>query len=465
MFEPVVRAIEALCPEVEVYEPGRCALLTRGPARYFGGDRRLAVKVGEVVDRAGKDLGLSGTWWRVGVADGLFAAFLAAKEGVVVAEGESPVFLAPFPVAALGQPELSGLLVRLGIRTLGELADLPGPLVRARFGSEGLLAHRRSNGHGDRPMARRPHPAEQVVVTELDPPAERSDAVAFAARGLAEELGERLAGQGLACTRLQVVVETEHGRRLSRVWCHDGPLAPSAMVERVRWQLDAWLSARGGAGREGAFRDGESDLSAPDMPAMDGVTTLRLVADETMPAGGQQLGLLGGIAESDGRATRALARVQGMLGPEGVVTAVVGGGRSPSDRVTHLSWGEPAGTSVQERRHGGREEVPPWPGRVPPPSPALVLHPPVPVELTDAFGQPVRVSSRGAQSGAPAWLSLAGAARVAVTSWAGPWMADERWWDRSAHRRQARLQVVTAAGPAYLLTCDRGQWRVEGAYD
>jgi protein ImuB len=94
-----------------------------------------------------------------------------------------------------------------------------------------------------------------------------------------------------------------------------------------------------------------------------------------------------------------------------------------------------------------------------------VFHPPVPVELVDAHGQPVQVSSRGAQSAAPLWLSLAGAEHVKVASWAGPWMADERWWDRSAHRRQARLQVVTMAGPAYLLTCDRGQWAVEGTYD
>jgi protein ImuB len=455
MFEPVVRAVEALCPLVEIYEPGRCALLTRGPARYFGGDRSLAVKVGEAVDRAGKELGLTGSWWRVGVADGLFAAFLAAQEGVIVPEGESPAFLAPFPVATLGQPELAGLLVRLGIRTLGELAELPGPLVLARFGPEGLHAHQRSNGDGDRLTAGRPPRPEQAVAAELDPPAERSDAVAFAARGLAEELGRRLGGQGLACTRLQVVVETEHGERLSRLWSHDGPLGPSAMVERVRWQLDAWLSGR----------DDGGDPDAPEVPATSGVTTLRLIADETMPARGQQLGLWGGIAESDGRAARALARVQGMLGPEGVVTAMVEGGRGPSDRVRRVAWGEPAGASVDERHQAGHHVVPPWPGRVPPPSPALVFHPPVPVELVDALGQPVQVSSRGAPSAAPVWLSLAGAERVRVASWAGPWMADERWWDRSAHRRQVRLQVVTMAGPAYLLTCDRGRWAVEGTYD
>lgn len=464
VFEPILRAVEAFSPEVEVYEPGRCALPTRGPARYFGGDQMLAARVKEAVDRAGRELGLLGSWWRVGVADGLFAALVAAGEGVVVPAGESKTFLAPFPVEVLGQPALSGLLVRLGIRTLGQLADLPGPLVLARFGAEGFVAQRRSRGHGDRPVMGRPPPPPTGVVAELDPPAERSDAVTFAARGLAEELGGRLASQGLACARLRVVVETENGERLSRLWCHDGPLAPLAMVERVRWQLDAWLSGGHGAG---------------SLPT-GGITTLRLVADETMPAGGQQLGLWGGVAESDERAARSLARVQGMLGPEGVVMAMVSGGRGPSDRASTLSWGErrrsPGGGRTRPAspcdRWGARlappdvDGVPPWPGQVPPPSPALVFHPlVVAVELTDADGRPVRVSSRGVISGAPAWMSVPGAERMQVIAWAGPWMADERWWDSLASRRQARCQVVTATGVAYLLATDRGRWQVEGSYD
>src|SRR4051794_41400170 len=38
-FEPVVAAVEAFAPGVEIIRPGMCALGTRGPSRYFGGDR------------------------------------------------------------------------------------------------------------------------------------------------------------------------------------------------------------------------------------------------------------------------------------------------------------------------------------------------------------------------------------------------------------------------------------------
>ena len=49
-FEPVVAAVEAFTPSVEVGRPGMVAFGTRGPSRYFGGDRALAAKVAAAVD-------------------------------------------------------------------------------------------------------------------------------------------------------------------------------------------------------------------------------------------------------------------------------------------------------------------------------------------------------------------------------------------------------------------------------
>ena len=73
---------------------------------------------------------------RVGVADGPFAAHLAARSAEaadrgfrVVGPGETAAFLAPLPVTTLEAPELTDVLVRLGIRTLGALADLSAGVV------------------------------------------------------------------------------------------------------------------------------------------------------------------------------------------------------------------------------------------------------------------------------------------------------------------------------------------------
>jgi protein ImuB len=160
-FEPVAAAVEELAAGVEVVRPGLLALDARGPARYHGGERQLALLVREAVAElttaSGSPVGCG-----VGVADGVFAATLAARtpgaqEPVLVEPGRSAAFLAPFPPAALGGPDLVDTLDRLGVRTLGEFAALPAAGVLGRFGAEGAAAHRLARGLDPRPPApRRP---------------------------------------------------------------------------------------------------------------------------------------------------------------------------------------------------------------------------------------------------------------------------------------------------------------------
>ncbi|MGH3980577.1 MAG: DNA polymerase Y family protein, partial [Pseudonocardiaceae bacterium] len=119
-FEPVVAAVEALAPGVEVVRPGLVAVAARGPARYFGGEAAVVERVVDVVAAQ------AGVQCRVGIADGLFAAALAAPRGLLVPPGGSAGFLGPLGIGELGGPaELVDLLHRLGLRTLGAFAALP----------------------------------------------------------------------------------------------------------------------------------------------------------------------------------------------------------------------------------------------------------------------------------------------------------------------------------------------------
>ena len=235
-FEPVVAAVAELAPGVEVIRPGLCAVAARGPARYFGGDRAVADRLGRYVAERTR------ARCSVGVADGRFAAALAARRGLVVPRGGSRAYLAPFPVEALDLPDLPDLLRRLGLRTLGSFADLPPRDVLARFGPDGAHGHRLARGLDERPLAARPAAPELAVQTELDPPVERVDTAAFAAKVLAEELHAGLARRGLACTRVAIEAQTENGEQLTRLWRHEGVLTPAAIADRVRWQLDGWLN-------------------------------------------------------------------------------------------------------------------------------------------------------------------------------------------------------------------------------
>jgi protein ImuB len=456
-FEPVLAAVEALTPWVEVLRPGECAFPARGAARHHGGEPGLAAAVAAAVDAV---VGRGGC--RVGIADGTFAAGLAARHQAIVPPGGSPRFLAPFPVATLERPDLADLLVRLGLRTLGDLAALPRADLAARFGPEGSRAHRLASGLDEWPGTVRRPPPDLRVVAELDPPAERVDVAAFAAKALADELVARLGRLGLACTRLRVEAETEHGETLARTWRYDaagGPPRPgrhdtapaarvaAAMAERVRWQLDGWLAA-GAAGRPTG-----------------GLTRLALAPDEVVADRGRQLGFWGGQSEAGERAARAVARIQGLLGAGSVRSPRLRGGRDPADRVAYpAAPGDPApGPGPGPAGRGGPAGAP-WPGRVPDPAPAIVHPEPLPAEVVDAAGAGVTVDGRGMLGATPSRLRIQGGGWSAITAWAGPWPVDERWWDPAAHRRLARLQVATEE-TAHLLKLTGGRWWVEATYD
>ena len=404
-FEPVVAAVASFTPQVELTRPGACAIPARAAARYFGGEAALSKKICDAggqavvaVARAGGTVAPEPPC-KAGIADGPFAARLAAREGVIVPRGLAAEWLSHFPVEVLGLRELAGVLRRLGIRTLGDFAGLDEAAVLARFGSEGGFAHRLARGLDERPLVLGDPPADLTVSRALDPPLDRADAVGFVAIGLAEELVGRLSPHGLAATRLLVEAETEHGESLQRCWRGDRPFTARAIVDRVRWQLEGWLQG--------------PVITAPTA----GITMLRLGVGEVVPDDGRQMDFEGGIAQASRQVERGLARVQGLLGHEAVLMATRAGGRGPGEQIRLVAWGEEPegghsapsssktarpqqqpGRSSKRVRSGGRaappgartREAPPWPGRLPPPSPALVHPVPLAVEVFDARRSPGR---------------------------------------------------------------------------
>jgi protein ImuB len=454
-FEPVLVAAEDVAAAVELVRPGLIALAARGPARYHGGEDRLAAllrdRIAQLSTRTGSPIGCG-----VGVADGVFAAGLAARrpadEPLIVPPGASAAFLAPYPVAVLDRPELADLLDRLGVRTLGALAALPVAGVASRFGPDGLLAHRLARGLDPRPPAPR-RPAEDLsVLHEFDPPAGQDEPVVFAAKMLADRLHALLAAAGRACLRITVQLETVGGRESVRTWRHGdalgGTLSALAVAERVRWQLDGWRTREpaGAGGASGQEADSEADP----------VLLLRLTPDQLVVDTGVQQ-TLWGREEVPDRVGRAAERVQALLGPGGVLRLYEVGGRGPGGRIERVAWGD------LPRRDATRDPAAPWPGAVPAPLPPLLPDDPYPAELCDAAGAPVAVSGRARLSGAPAVLAVGGR-RLRVTGWAGPWPYDERRWNPAAARRLARLQCATEDGRAWLLLVEGGAWRVEGVY-
>jgi hypothetical protein len=467
--EQVIAAVTGFCPRVEAVEPGVCAFGARGPARYFGGETVLARKIIAALADLGEQA-------RIGAADGLFAALLAARGAeriLVIPPGETAEFLARRPVSVLaGQvpdgQELAGLLSRLGLPTLGDLAALPAADVAGRFGAAGEAAGRLARGLGAPPLVVRP-PAEDLSVTrEFDPPETLAEPVVFAAKALAERLHGGLAARGLTCVRVQVEATWADGRESRRLWRHDGLLSAAGVADRVRWQLDGWRPVPAGPEQAGPEQAGPEqagperarpERAGPEPPGPEradgGVAVLRLAPDHLVRATGHQLALWGEAVVTDAVA-RAAMRVQALLGHQAVLRPVVDGGRNVSDQVTLVPFGE----KTEPRLDPGA----PWPGRVMGPAPAVVYPFAREADVTDEAGAAVTVSGRCVTSAAPAWLAVEGEPPLRVTGWAGPWPLSERWWDPAAARRRARFQLLTDDGRAWLAAVQDGRWLIEAGH-
>ena len=460
-FEKVVTAIAALIPRVEITEPGMLSFLAKGPSRYFGGEQAMAARmVGVAIEAAGEaGVALAAVGgFGIGVADGRFAAAIAARQAavhastVIVPEGIEATarFLAPLPVQLLASvagldAEFVQLLQQLGIRQLDQLTALSVADVLARFGRQGEFAHRIAGGGDDRPPDTIEPPSGLVAVQVLDDPAHHVDTLVFIARQLADELCSALSADGKVCTRLIITAETDHSERNERQWYRSTGLSAAAMVERARWQLDAWVNSAG--------------LTA-------GVTMLRLEPVEVRSDDGVQLGLWGGRTQADEWAARAVARLATLAGAEHVVVPSASGGRLPSDAY---EWVPAVTADLAEPAQRLTPAVGPWPGSLPSPSPAVVHVEPMAIDVRDEHGRPVRVTGRGAVSAAPATVQCAGSSTTTtatepVVAWGGPWPLDERWWDAGRARRSARFQLLTGSGSLLLVCLERQQWWLLGDY-
>ncbi|GAA1479119.1 DNA polymerase Y family protein [Nocardioides aestuarii] len=449
-FEPVLALVEDLRPGVAALRPGLLAV--RAPGRWYGSEAAAAATTSQALVEAG-------VWdVRIGIADDLFTAEQAARTAEVqgweiVVTGGSATFLRGLPVHVLADDgargrDLADLLRRLGLHTLGDLADLPGDAVEQRLGGYGTAVRRRARGEDRTLFAARTPPPELDVEVPFDPPLDSVEAITFSVRTTAERFVAGLAHHQLVATAVRIEAESDGVVCSSRTWLHPRHFAARDLVDRVHWQLQS-AGSTSGAGSSLRARKGVGDVRSP-------VDRVRFVPDTVEPAAAHGEALWG--TASDDLVERGVARVQGMLGFEDVRRPVLQGGRTPAARQALVPWGErPVDLRPLER---------PWPGRVPGPAPVRVFPDPPAAEVVDDAGHDVAVSDRGVVSGEPRRFRVGDGLLPwqPVTAWSGPWPVDEDWWSGGSGP-SSRFQVVGADGRAWLLCRAPGGWSLEAGYD
>ncbi|MCU1645815.1 MAG: hypothetical protein JWN03_6090 [Nocardia sp.] len=529
LFEPVVAAVDATVPGVEVLRPGLLVLSARGAARFFGSEEAAAEQLVDAVAAVGVEC-------QIGIADELSTAVLAARRATIVPTGKGAEFLAPLPVSelsvepALAAPEradLVDLLHRLGLRRIGDFAALTPAEVASRFGTDAIAAHRCARAEPERPPSAQTPAPDLTVEYRCDPPIDRVDAAAFAGRLLATRLHEGLSAASMACTRLVIHAETEAGEQFSRTWRCAEPLTPDSTADRIRWQLDGWLTRRSLDRARRARSTGRGAFGRNVEPRSYGNGTTAYSSGRSKGAFSRDTDSTGRDTSSSGRGAGSAERGAGPSGrgsesagveqdsdgwaewdevpgspitllrlePVEVVSAgalqlgLWGGvgedeerARRALVRVQGLLGGDAVRLGVLSGGRGpaeritmvtlGEEPVPaadpaqPWPGRLPEPAPTVVWvsRPEVRVEAAD--GSPVWVTDRGLFTADPAQLHW-GRRSWRLIGWAGPWPLDDHWWTHEfQYGFAARAQVLLDEDiRALLLLGYNRTWHVEGLYE
>ncbi|MFN2460779.1 MAG: hypothetical protein ABR591_08860 [Candidatus Velthaea sp.] len=364
--------------------------------------------------------------FRLALATSKFVARAAAltADGTVVGQGGAAQFLAPLPLETL---ELdAATLQRLGIfgvRTLGELAELPhGPFVR-RFGAEAAGWHDRARGIDPRPL--RPRARAMRIDRTLygEGTAACEEQVLFALRALVGRVVDDLGAAGKRCGRLVLAFECEDGEVREITSRVAQPTAqPATLFELLRARLEGVV------------------LRSP-------VTGLRL-ATEGLEDGGLQIALFAGSDPDPDALGIALARLDAALGERHALRArVLDGPRIERrfalepftlDAVAATTWSRaPEGASA-------------LPGSA---TLQYRMIEPAPVDVAVGGGVPCFV----------------GSPPQAVLEVAGPWRVDEGWWTSAtggdAPVVRDEYDVLLEDGALVRIAREGEAWSLRGTYD
>lgn len=440
-FEEIAQRCFSVTPHMEILRPGLIAIAASAVERFYGSEEKAC----EILLTELEDVGIE---CHLGVADTLAAAIWAAARDTQVPPHATSHFIGQLPLAALTEevilpyPETRHYLVetltQMGCRTLQDVQRISRQNIVQRFGKGAREIYDMISGQAPRKVLPTVVPHNSEVHEDCDPPLRSIDEAAFLARRLAVELQEKLIAHDLCCTAVEIGAVTTYAEKLTRTWRCEEPLSASAIADRMRWQIDGWLTAR-------------KNQQATNNGAL---ATVWINPVETHYAGEQQPDLWSGDTQRDIKLKKCVSRVQGLLGGEDVLHPVASGGWDADSRIMWLPYGEKPTPEIIRLARA------PWNGKILAPLPAHHHH--QKIELYDAHHEHITVSGRGTLSAPPHHMSIDKNMHQ-IVNWAGPWAINDMWWDKNPER-YALLQVAVQGKKLFLLNCQNGTWYLEGEY-
>jgi DNA polymerase-4 len=231
----VFRVFEHTAPIVQALSIDEAFLDVRGLEQISGTPVEIAVRLREEVrERVGLPI-------TVGIARTKFlakvASAVAKPDGLLLVEPDAELaFLHPLPVERLwGVGQVTAAkLHRLGIRTVGEVAELGEATLGAILGgATGRHLHALAHNHDPRPVRPRPRRRSigaQRALGQRQGPLEELDAVLTA---LVERVSQRLRAGRRACRTVVLRLRFSDHTRASRSHTVPAPTAGTAAIRAV----------------------------------------------------------------------------------------------------------------------------------------------------------------------------------------------------------------------------------------
>jgi nucleotidyltransferase/DNA polymerase involved in DNA repair len=210
-FDEVLDILDQFSPMVETDSPGTAFLDVSGTGHLFGPADNLAGQVGNEV------LHKTSLQSQIGVASSKFvagiAASLASASPLTLRSGQERSFLQPLPIEFLPiAPEATTWLKRLGLRTMGQVADLPANALASQLGRDGTTAHLLAQGIDPRPVIPRPRPDVLEETLSFEQPLESLDALLAALGKLLDRLVPLLRRRYQVCPQIRLCFRFDDGR-------------------------------------------------------------------------------------------------------------------------------------------------------------------------------------------------------------------------------------------------------------
>src|SRR2546430_4022858 len=246
----VFAILDRYSPVIEPIALDEAYLDLTGEDALMGPTDRVALRLrDEVKSRCGLDLS-------IGVASCKLVAKVASElrkpRGlVVVPPGTEASFLAPLPLGKLPGcgPATAVRLERVGVRTIGDLAALPDPLLGELFGQYGRLLGGHARGVDPSPVLPPGDPKSISREGTFDRDVREAGKVRATALGLLQDVGHSLREHGLSARTVALKIRYQPFDTLSRQATlpyptarHDQP--GSALGPLLETQLDPSRAVR-----------------------------------------------------------------------------------------------------------------------------------------------------------------------------------------------------------------------------